>query len=268
FFDLFPLNEIQPTAILKDDLEDCGSSFTSLFDLGTKDQGRKQYQALIKAGGERQLKEWTRAYLACVAFVDHEIGKILDAVDASPYKDNTIVVLTSDNGFHMGEKEWLYKNTCWEEGTRVILTFAGPGIATNRFCERPVSLIDIYPTLCDLCGLSLEPHAGGSGFPLDGFSLRPLLEDPEKERWDGPEAALSWVASNMPPPDDGSIQPGLHHATIRSSRFRYILYRNGEEELYDHDEDPNEWHNLAGKPEYAAQRTEMKTLLLAMTGRE
>ena len=108
-----------------------------------------------------------QAYLANVAFVDHQVGKILDALERSPHAQNTIVFFTSDHGFHMGEKDWLFKNSLWEESTRVPLVVVAPGIAKRgRRCGFPVSLVDLYPTLIDLCGLPKDPNAEGNGYRL------------------------------------------------------------------------------------------------------
>ena len=237
YFDMFPLEGIQLPPYLKGDRDDCAPILRKRWQWGFK-----KYEALIEAGGEKAWKEWVRAYLACMAFVDHQVGKVLEALDASPYRDNTIVVLTGDNGYHVGEKDCIQKWHLWEESTRVPLFVHAPGFAGNgRTCDHPVSLIDLYPTLVDLCGLPPHPNKRRRGPPLEGHSLRPFLQDPARQTWDGPSVALMAVR-------DAARNP---HFSVRSRRYRYTLCGNGEEELYDHDNDPNEWTNLAGRPKYA-----------------
>lgn len=178
----------------------------------------------------REANEWrnlVRSYLACTSFVDSQVGRVLDALEASGQADNTIVVLWSDHGWHLGEKEITGKNTLWDRSTRVPLIFAGPGVTAGQRCNRPAELLDIYPTLVDLCGL--PPLA-----QLDGHSLRPQLEDATAER--------EWPAITT------------HNANnhgLRTERWRYIEYADGSRELYDMEADLNEFTNLADKPEYA-----------------
>ncbi|NQV26954.1 MAG: sulfatase [Rhodopirellula sp.] len=172
-----------------------------------------------------QWKPAVHAYLACVSFVDHQVGRVLDALDASPHADNTIVVLWSDHGWALGEKQRWAKRGLWEAETRVPLIITGPNIKSGRRCEQPAGLIDIYPTLADLCGLSKPSH-------LEGRSLMPQLQDVNTER---PPVITTFFENN--------------HA-VRSRRWRYIRYSTGDEELYDHNSDPHEWHNLAGRPEH------------------
>jgi len=174
------------------------------------------------------LPELVHAYLACVSFVDDQIGKVLTALENSPNADNTIIVLWSDHGQHLGEKRHFRKQALWEESTRVPLFFKLPGTQhAGETCDKAVSLLDIYPTLMDLCGLPKNEK-------LEGNSLVPLLENPEMP-WDKPVLS-TWYYKN--------------HA-IRSNNWRYIHYRDGGEELYDHRNDPGEHHNLAGDPAYA-----------------
>jgi len=123
----------------------------------------------------------------------------------------------------------------------------------SGLCQAPVSLIDLYPTLADLCGLPAEPHAATHGCHLDGHTLRPLLEDPGAGTWGGPPVALSSVRGDT----------GIHHSA-RSATHRYTLCQNGEEELYDHRTDPHEWHNLAADPQHASARQALRRELLRL----
>ena len=173
-----------------------------------------------------QLKPLVRAYLASVSFVDSQVGRVLDALEASGKADNTIVVLWSDHGWHLGEKAISGKNSLWEESTRVPLIFAGPGIAEGAICTRPAELLDIYPTLIEMTGLSEREG-------LEGHSLVPQLKDAKAER--------KWPAITT---------HNVNNHGVRSEHWRYIRYADGTEELYDLRNDPNEWTNLAGDPEY------------------
>ncbi|MDP6524377.1 MAG: sulfatase [Kiritimatiellia bacterium] len=247
YFDMFPIEDIQLPPYMKGDLNDCASILRERWQWGYR-----KYDALIKAGGEDAWKEWVQAYLACIAFVDAEAGKILDALDASPYRENTIVVLTGDNGYHVGEKDCIQKWHLWDESTRVPLFIHAQGARGNgRTCDHPVSSIDIYPTLIDLCGIPKEPNNGRSNTPLDGHSLRPFLDNPERNDWNGPSAALMGIR-------DIHNDEANPHFSIRSKRYRYTLCGNGEEELYDHKSDPNEWTNLADRPEHKKVKKQLR----------
>jgi choline-sulfatase len=174
-----------------------------------------------------QWRPMVRAYLATVSFMDHQVGRLLDALDASGLAGETVVVLWSDHGWHLGEKGVSGKNTLWERSTRVPLVFAGPGVAAGARCARPVELLDLYPTLLELSGLPARPE-------LEGHSLVPLLKDARARR--------AWPAVTTHNRDN--------HA-VRSERWRYIRYADGSEELYDHRRDPHEWTNLARDARYA-----------------
>ena len=221
-------------------------------------------------GSEMWWKKWVQSYLACVAFVDRQVGVMMEALEASEYAENTIVILTGDHGYHMGEKDNMHKTTIWEEVTRVPLVIAAPGISKPGMqCSHPVSLIDIYPTLIDLAGLPEDPNKGGNGFEIDGHSIRPFLEDPASGSWDGRPVALNHlhgpeaVAVNTPSPIS------KNHHSVRSRRYRYTLTSNGQEELYDHAQDPNEWHNLADTRNDTLDviKPWLKAELLYLTGR-
>jgi len=190
---------------------------------------------------------------------------VVDAIDSSGLRDNTIVLVTSDHGYNMGEKDYLFKNSLWEESGRVPLIIRAPGIAkAGAVVEHPVSLIDIYPTLADLCNLKGDTRKNDKGAPLDGYSLEPFLTDPKTDRWDGPDVALTVIKSERYP----SEQIDRQHYSVRSRRWRYILYNNGDEELYDHDADPYEWTNLSENEQYAQVKAGLKKQLLRMTGRQ
>ena len=179
-----------------------------------------------------EANEWVnlvRSYLACTSFVDSQVARVLDALDRKGLTENTIVVLWSDHGWHLGEKMITGKNTLWDRSTRVPLIFAGPGIPGAGHCTQPAELLDIYPTLIELCGL--PPNSA-----LEGHSLTPQIQDNS--------ALRDWPAIT-------THNPGNHG--IRTENWRFIQYADGSEELYDMRADPNEWHNLAGKPQYTAE---------------
>lgn len=168
------------------------------------------------------------AYQACATFADAQIGRLLDALDETGRVDRTIVVLWSDHGYHLGEKEHWEKFALWETTTHVPLIVVAPGVTKeSSVCDTPVSLLDIYPTLVELAGLP-------SNTACDGTSLVPLLRDPTRRQ---NRVALM------------TYQRGNH--AVRSRRWRYIRYADGTEELYDHGNDPYEWTNLAAEPDLA-----------------
>ncbi len=261
YFDQFPLEEIEvPKAWLEGDLEDCAPSLanTSLYAF-------RRYQMLFNHEDRPQLfKEWLQAYMACVSFVDDQVGTVLDTLESSPHADNTVVILTSDHGFHVGGKDSLYKQTLWDSGTRIPFIVAGvEGMPEGVTCHQPVSLIDVYPTFVDLCDLPQNPNESRSGYPLEGHSLKPLILDPEGE-WDGPAVAIA----ALPGKDHsqhrefkGTLYP---HFSVRSRDWRYTLTSDGQEELYHYPNDPNEFANIADDPEVAEIKAELREQLIAL----
>jgi arylsulfatase A-like enzyme len=187
---------------------------------------------LVRRSGQYQ--RILQAYLASVAFCDEMVGRLLDALDASPAAKNTIIVLWSDNGWHFGEKQHLHKMTLWARSTRLPLIVVAPGVThRNTRTSRSASFVDLFPTLNELCSLPQLDE-------LEGTSLVPLLEDPDRP-WERP-ALVTYLQGN--------------HA-VCSERWRYIRYADGGEELYDQKNDPNEWTNLASKPEQAEVKAEL-----------
>jgi len=259
FFDMFPLKDIQLPVIQPNDAAD--THYMDVFTM--KEKGPRYFQLLKQSYPtlEEGLRVYVRAYLACVAFVDEQVGKVVDAIDRSPFRDNTIILVTSDHGYNLGQKDYLFKNSLWEESGRVPLIIRAPGVArAGGAVEHPVSLIDIYPTLADLCGLEGDTRKNAKGAPLDGHSLKPFLADPENGTWDGPDAALTVIKADKRP----SEEIRQHHYSIRTRRWRYILYNNGSEELYDHDGDPREWTNLEGDARHRETKAALKAQLLRL----
>jgi len=175
----------------------------------------------------RQWRPLLRAYLASIAFLDAQVGRLLAGLETSGQHTNTIVVFWSDNGWHLGEKDITGKNSLWERSTRVPLIFAGPGVARGAVCHQPVELLDLYPTLAALAGL--PPPA-----PVEGRSLVPQLRRASARR-----AAPAITTHN----------PNNH--AVRSAHWRYIRYADGSAELYDHRTDPHEWTNRVHEPRLA-----------------
>ena len=170
-------------------------------------------------------RRFVRAYAACVRFADTQVGRLLDALDESPGARKTIIVLWSDHGFHLGEKDHIEKFALWEKSNHIPLIVVAPEVSTpGTRCDQPVDLTAVYPTLLELAGLRADSTC-------DGRSLVPLLKQPKQE-WDQP-AVMTYQRGN--------------HA-VRSKRWRYIRYADGSEELYYHKDDPHEWRNLATLP--------------------
>lgn len=184
-------------------------------------------------------RDYVHAYLACISFVDHCVGLVADAAAAGPQRNNTVVVLWSDHGFHLGEKQHWAKRTLWAESTRTPLMICAPGIRPGQQTDAPAGLIDIFPTLNELCGL---PAKTG----LEGRSLVPLLHEPDAQ-WERPIVS-TWLPNN--------------HAVI-DRRWRYIRYADGAEELYDYRTDPGEFTNLAQRPELARVKADLARWLPA-----
>jgi iduronate 2-sulfatase len=257
YFDLFDLNTLQLPPYHPDDLDDCAPLLVEK--TSPDDLGREVYDSYIAAGGETMWRKSLQAYLACVAFVDDQIGKVLDGLESGGLMENTVVILVSDNGYHLGEKNHLFKNTLWREATRIPMVVAAPGVSGGLSCEQPVSLIDLYPTMVDLCGLP-DPKQS-----LDGFSLVPLLKNLSAERWQGSDAALSVVAAGDELGFYEAGDPGKQHYALSTERWRYILCADGSSELYDIGADPHEWRNLAGRPEVDSIEVELKNRLIKMS---
>ncbi len=225
YFDMFPLETIQLPPYREDDLDDVPPAGVKM----AKPEG--DHAAILKSG---RWKDAVQAYLATIAFCDGQVGRLIDALQKSAYRDNTILCLWSDHGWHLGEKLHWRKFALWEEAARTVFIWCVPGVTNpGGVCERTVDFMCIYPTLCDLAGVPTPSH-------VEGPSIRSLLANP-KASWD--RAAVTTFHKD--------------NHSIRSETWRYIRYADGSEELYNHDEDPYEWTNLAKDPQNTAVKAEL-----------
>ncbi|MHC4123332.1 MAG: sulfatase [Planctomycetota bacterium] len=229
YFDMYPLESITLPDIKEDDLDD------------VPEIGKQMATAFGDHAAVIEHKQWRKAvqgYLASISFVDQCVGRVIDALDKSNYSNNTIIVLWSDHGWHLGEKLHWRKFALWEEATHNVLMFVAPHLTKpNSICQQPVNLIDIYPTLIDLC--RLQPNQN-----LQGKSLLPLLKNPKATR---KRPALT--------------THGRNNHSLRTKKWRYIRYSDNTEELYDRDTDPLEWNNLAADPKYTKVKKELSEWL-------
>lgn len=234
YFDMYPLESITLPNVNETDLDDIPPA--------GRDMARQNDHKNVTE--YNQWRQAVQGYLASVRFADDCVGRVLDALDSSRYANNTIVVLWSDHGWHLGEKLHWRKFALWEEATHNVLMFRAPRVTAGGRCDAPVNLIDIYPTLVDLANLPPKDD-------LEGHSLQPLLENPQAE-WSYPALTTH----------------GRNNHSLRSQRWRYIRYADGSEELYDHTNDELEWINLADDPEYAEVIAEHKTWLPTLNTEE
>lgn len=231
WFDLYPEDKLELPPVLANDRKDVPDFAWYL-------HWKLPEPRLSWLEKNNQWRSLVRAYLASTSFMDSQVGRVLEALARSGRADNTIVVLWSDHGWHLGEKGISGKNSLWERSTRVPLIFAGPGIGKG-VSKEPAELLDLYPTLVAVCGL---PARDG----LEGHSLLPQLRDATAKR--------EWPAITTHNPDNH---------TVRTTKWRYIRYADGSEELYDMIGDANEWTNLANDPRHAGIKAELAKWLPA-----
>ena len=189
-------------------------------------------------------RDFLRAYLAGASFMDAQVGRLLDTLDRLKLWDNTVVIFLGDHGYHLGERGWWNKATLFDRSCRAPLLIAAPGMKGGQVCRSPVEFVDIYPTLAELCGHK-PPHA------LAGKSLRPVLEDATRAH---KEAAFTLVTRG----------PKNFGQSVRTARWRFTQWSDGTMELYDHDADPEETHDVSAVPDTAAAIAELKTRLATL----
>ncbi len=230
YFEEYPKATLAMPALKEDDWQDLPAGATALME-NTKWFWKGMMQAVEE--DPEAYREFIQAYQSCASFADDMIGRVISALDESPYRDNTIIVVWSDHGFHLGEKEHIEKFALWEKTTHVPYIIVAPGqVAPGTVIEKPVDLTTIYPTLAELCGLE-KPEVAG-------ISVVPLLKNKNAAF---PPALMTYMKGN--------------HA-IRTERWRYIQYADGSEELYDHEQDPHEWNNLAQQDAYSGIMAKLK----------
>ena len=232
WFDLYPEDRVVLPEVKRDDRDDL-PRFASYLHWKLPEPRLKWLEEA------KQWKPLVRSYLASVSFVDAQVGRVLDALKDGGLEKDTVVVLWSDHGWHLGEKGITGKNTLWERSTRVPLVFAGPGVTAGAKCSRPAELLDLYPTLLDLCGLPANRAN-------EGITLVPQLKDAKAAR------------------ERPAVTTHNHdNHGVRTEKWRYIRYADGSEELYDVVADPNEWTNLAGRAKYADVKKQLARWLPA-----
>ncbi len=225
YYEAFPLESIELPPHLEDDLDDIPPPGKRMAGPGG------DHAKFLKSG---RWKAAIQSYLATCAYTDMNVGRILDAYENSPQKDNTIVVFWSDHGWSLGEKQHWRKFALWEEPTRIPFIWIVPGMTqAGSRSTRPVDTMSIYPTLCELAGIPIPAH-------VEGRSIARLLAKPSL-KWKWPAITTH----------------GRGNHSIRSETHRYIHYANGDEELYDHRNDPYEWKNLASNPEYTGTKAKL-----------
>ena len=233
YFNRFNVDSIILPMINENDLDDVPYIGKYKMSWGLDPEG--DFQRIKKYGLQ---KEVVRAYLACINYADDCIGQVLDALENSKFKDNTIVVLWGDHGWNLGQKLHYRKFVLWEEATRMPLLIKVPGVTKGIRCERTVNLLDLYPTLLDLCGLPKNEMNQGN-------TIAKLVYYPNSE----------WYIPSV-------TTMGFQRHAVRTERWRYIRYEDGSEELYDHKNDSLEWTNLANDPQYSELKIELAKYLL------
>lgn len=242
YFEKFPLETIQLPQVRTDDLDDLPSYGKALARSNAhKDlfKPRTVHEQILHLGGENEWKYMVQSYLACINYVDTQIGRLLDELKENPRKRETVIVLTSDHGWNLGEKTHWCKAAIWRNTTRVPFMVVLPGVTkAGTRNNQPISHVDIYPSLCDFAGVPKPDY-------LEGRSILPLLKDPSATR------------------DFAFLSYGPQNTAAQSERYRYIRYEDGSEELYDHQKDPHEWTNLIGNKKYQAMRKKMRDRVLS-----
>lgn len=230
WFDMHPIEEIEVAPYQSNDLNDIPS-------VGLKINDLPMMPSTEWAKDSGEWKKIIQAYLASVSFVDNEIGRLMEALENSGQADNTVIVLWSDHGYRLGEKGTFAKHGLWGTATNAPLMFIAPNLPQGKIIDQPVELLSIYPTLLELCGL------------------------PSYERNEGRSLVATMQGIDIKEEHFAITTYGMNNHSVVSDSFRYTQYEDGEEELYNHSIDPNEWKNEAKNPEYENEKTKAKLLL-------
>jgi len=230
WFDLYPLESVETPPYKVDDLNDIPP-------VGMKINDLPMMPSTEWAKETGEWKKIVQAYLACISYVDYELGRVLDALENSKHANNTVIVLWSDHGYRLGEKGTFAKHALWETATKAPLIFAGPNLPKGKKIDTPVEMLSIYPTLLELSGLPTYKRN-------EGCSLVDMMQ--QDKGFAGSKAITTF---------------GMNNHAIKMDKYRYIQYEDGKEEFYDHRLDPNEWKNEAGNPKYKVQIEKMKGFL-------
>jgi len=239
YVDMFPIDQIKVPEVPVDDLNDIPA-------VGQQIALFQNAQACIT--GQNLWAQAVQFYLASIAFVDGQVGRLMAALDASSHANDTVVVLWSDNGFHLGQKFHWHKQALWEQTTRVPLLIRKPGQTVGTRVDSAVSLLDTMPTLLELTGVPAP-------YTLAGRSLKPLLDNAATP-WDHP---VLMVNAAMDAKNQYAI--GQYDHAIRTNQYRYIRYRDGGRELYDDLADPSEFTNVISNPSYASLIASLDALM-------
>ena len=176
---------------------------------------------------DQEWRELLRAYCACTSFMDAQLGRVLDVLDQKQLWDKTLVIFVGDHGYHTGERQWWNKNTLFERSCHAPFIIAAPGMKGGQVSQSLVEFVDLYPTVAGFCGLKM-PHQGA------GVSLLPVLQSPA--------ACVKNAAFTLI-----SRSPALYAQSVRTSRWRFTRWSDGQTELYDHDADAEELHNVSSQ---------------------
>ncbi|MCG8580071.1 MAG: sulfatase [Bacteroidales bacterium] len=234
YFDMYPLNDIAVPEVTVDEMDDI-PAYGKAMAYGAFEPGNER---IVRELGPEYRKKLVQGYMASVTFLDDQVGRLIDALELSKHANNTIIVLWSDHGQHLGEKRSWRKNTLWQESTNSPMIWVVPGMTKKgQVCHQPASLLDIYPTLNQLCQLNAKHD-------FDGLSLAPQLKD---------------ATTRRTVPAITSYSYGSHSA--RGERWHYIRYYDGSEELYDGQNDYNESINLASDPQFSNILKEYRTYI-------
>ena len=230
WFDLYPLNTVKTPPYKFDDLNDIPKVGLEINDL-------PMMPSTEWAQESGEWKKIVQAYLACISYVDYELGRVLDALESSKHADNTIIVLWSDHGYRLGEKGTFAKHALWETATKAPLFFAAPNLPKGKKINAPVEMLSIYPTLLELSGLPAYTRN-------EGKSLVAMMQSDKG-------LAASYAITTF----------AMNNHAVKKDGYRYIRYEDGTEEFYDHRVDPNEWHNEAGNAKFNTEKKMLKALL-------